>query len=56
MLGKSPDSELQFLKRLIFPRALKKLQNRVNFRVFYLKCFCVSIFNKMVSIVSVKPN
>ena len=49
--------ELQFLKTLIFLRALQKLQNWVNFSFFfYSKFFCVSIIKKMTFIVSVKPN
>ena len=48
---------LQVLKTLIFPRALLKLKNRVNFRIFScLKLFSVSIIKKMTFIVSVKPN
>ena len=35
--------ELQFLKTLIFPRAIYKLQNWVNFSIVYLKLF--SAFN-----------
>ena len=36
--------KLKFLKTLIFPRALQKLQNGVNFSFFsYLKFFCFSI-------------
>ena len=39
-------SELQFLKALIFPRALSQLQNWVNFSIFsYLKFFSVFIVN-----------
>ena len=48
---------LQVLKTLIFPRALLKLKNRVNFRIFScLKLFSASIIKKMTFIVSVKPN
>ena len=48
---------LTFLKTLIFPRALLKLQNWVNSSFFpYLKFFCFSIIKKMKFIVSVKPN
>ena len=46
---------LQFLKMLNFPRALQKLQNRVNFSFFsYLKFFPVSIIKKTMFTVSVK--
>ena len=46
---------LQFLKMLIFPRALQKLQNRVNSSFFsYLKFFSVSIIKKTMFTVSVK--
>ena len=49
--------ELQFLERLIYPRALKKLENWVNFRSSsHLKFFSVCIIKKMTFIVSVKPN
>ena len=48
--------ELQFLKTLIFARALEKLQNWVNFSFLSLKFFSVSIINKMTFIFSVKPN
>ena len=49
--------KLQFLKTLIFSRALQKLQNWVHFSFFsYLKFFCVSIIEKMTFIISVKPN
>ena len=49
--------ELQFLKSQIFPRALLKLQNWVNFSFFsYLKYFSVSVIKKMTFIFSVKPN
>ena len=49
--------ELQFLKRLIFHRALQKLQNRVHFRFFSsLKFLSVSIIKKITFIVSVKSN
>ena len=38
--------ELQFLKTLIFARALLKLRNWVNFRIFsYLRFFSVFIVN-----------
>ena len=51
------DAYAEILKTLIFPRALQKLQNRVNFSFFsYLKLFCFSIIKKMMFIVSVKPN
>ena len=49
--------KLKILKTLIFPRALQKLQNWVNFSFFpYLKLFCFSIIKKMTFIISVKPN
>ena len=49
--------ELQFLERLIFPRALKKLENWVNFSFSsHLKFFSVYIIKKMTFVVSVKPN
>ena len=49
--------KLKFWKTLIFPRALQKLQNRVNFNLFsYLKLFCYTIIKKMTFIVSVKLN
>ena len=49
--------ELHFLKTLIFPRALWKLQNWVNLSFSSpLKCFSVWIIDKMMFIVSVKPN
>ena len=49
--------KLQFSKTLIFPTALQKLQNWVNFSFFsYLKFICVSIIEKMTFIISVKPN
>ena len=48
-------TRLQVLKMLNFPRALQKLQNRVNFSFFsYLKLFSVSIIKKMMFTVSVK--
>ena len=48
---------LNFLKTLIFPRALQKLQNLINFSLFfYVIFFCFSIVKKMTPIVSVKPN
>ena len=59
MLRKSPAEmpELQFLKTLIFPSALSKLKNWVNFSFFcYLKFFSVSIMKEKTFIVSVKPN
>ena len=44
--------ELQFLKTLIFPRAIWKLENWVNFSFFsYLIFFSVSITKKMTFIV-----
>ena len=49
--------ELQFLKALIFPRVLGKLQNSVNVRFFSdLKFFSAFIIKKMAFIVSVKTN
>ena len=49
--------ELQFLKTLIFLRALWKLQNWVSSSIFsYLKFFSASIVEKITFIVSVKPN
>ena len=50
--------ELQFLKTLIFFRALWKLQNWVNFSFFFsdLKIFSLSIIKEMTRIVNVKPN
>ena len=49
--------KLKFWKALIFPRALEKFQNWVNFSLFsYLKLFCFSIITKMTFIVSVKLN
>ena len=49
--------ELQFLKALIFPRVLGKLQNSVNVRFFSdLKFFSASIIKKMAFIVGVKTN
>ena len=48
-------TRLQVLKMLNFPRALQKLQNRVNFSFFsYLKFFSVSIIKKTMFTVSVK--
>ena len=48
--------KLQFLKTLIFPRALQTLQNWGNISFFsYLKFFCVSIIEKITFIISVKP-
>ena len=49
--------KLQFLKTLIFPRALQNLENWVSFSFFsFLQFFCVSIIKKMTFIISVKPN
>ena len=61
MLRKCPTSwenlplqiyELQFLKKLIFPRALSKLKNWINISIFsYLKLFSVSIINGSCEVV-----
>ena len=49
--------KLQFLKMLIFPRALQNLLSWVSFSFFFfLKFYCVSIIEKMTFIISVKPN
>ena len=51
--------ELQFLKTLVFHRALEKLQlqNLVNFSIFsYLTFMSVSIIKEMTFVASVKSN
>ena len=46
-------SELHFLKTLIFPRTLEKLQNSVSFSIFsYLKFFSVFIIDASVILFS----
>ena len=46
--------KMKFLKTLIFPRALEKLQNRVNFSfISYLKFFCFTILTKLTFTVGV---
>ena len=46
--------ELQFLKTLVFPRALKSY--KIEWTFPYLKFLLISIIEKMKFIVSVKPN
>ena len=46
--------KMKFLKTLIFPRALEKLQNWVNFSfISYLKFFCFTILTKLTFTVGV---
>ena len=46
--------KMKFLKTLIFPRALQKLQNWVNFSfISYLKFFCFTILTKLTFAIGV---
>ena len=58
MLRKSPDLNVwaAISKNTICSRALYKLQNWINFSLFYSKLFSVSIIKKMTFFVNVKPN
>ena len=48
--------KMKFLKTLIFPRALQKLQNWVNVSfISYLKFFCLTILKKLTFAVGIKP-
>ena len=48
--------KMKFLKTLLFPRALQKLQNWVNVSfISYLKFFCLITLKKLTFTVSIKP-